>query len=139
VDDVLFFEDEFGTIPKGAFVIIYTGWDQRWEQPEKYRNNKIFPSISLAAAEMLLSRDIVGLGIDTLSPDAFGSDFPVHQLILGAGKYIIENVANAKQLDPIGCYLFALPIKITDGTEAPIRLVGMKKKTNIDENWITTD
>lgn len=127
-EDILHFENEYGSIPNGAFVIIYTGWDQRWHEPEKYRNNKIFPNITLEAAELLLAREIVGIGIDTLSPDAFGSDFPVHQLILGAGKYIIENVANAKKLDPIGCFIFALPIKIKDGTEAPMRLIGMKRK-----------
>jgi len=127
-DDIQQFENEYGIIPKNSFVIIYTGWDTRWNEAEKYRNEKIFPSISPEAAEVLLSRDIVGLGIDTLSPDAFGSDFPVHQLILGAGKYIIENVANAKLLHPAGSYVIALPIKVVDGTEAPIRLVGLKRK-----------
>jgi kynurenine formamidase len=29
LDDVIPFEEEFGIIPKGAFVIVYTGWDQR--------------------------------------------------------------------------------------------------------------
>lgn len=127
-EDVYLFEENYGTIPEGAFVIIYTGWDQRWEQPEKYRNEKIFPNISIEAAQLLLSRRIVGIGIDTLSPDAFGSHFPVHQLMLGAGKYIIENVANAKQLDPSDSYIFALPMKIMDGTEAPVRLVGMNRR-----------
>ncbi len=127
-DDVSSFEKKYGTIPDGAFVIIYTGWDQRWNQPEKYRNEKIFPNISIEAAKLLLSRGIVGIGIDTLSPDAFGSDFPVHQLILGAGKYIIENVANAKQLDPTDSYIFALPMKIMDGTEAPVRLIGLSRR-----------
>lgn len=127
-DDIKRFEENYGIIPKGAFVIIYTGWDQRWKQPDKYRNEKIFPNLSIEATHILLDRDIAGLGIDTLSPDAYGSDFPVHQLILGAGKYIVENVANAKQLDPVGCFIFALPIKITDGTEAPMRLIGMKRK-----------
>lgn len=126
--DINLFEEKFGMVPKDAFVIIYTGWDKRWAQPEKYRNEKIFPNISLEAAKLLLARDIVGLGIDTLSPDVFGSDFPVHQLMLGAGKYIVENVANANQLNPVGCYTFALPIKIEDGTEAPMRLIGMKRK-----------
>lgn len=130
-EDVSLFEDEYGIIPKGAFVIIYTGWDQRWKLPDQYRNNKIFPNISIEAAKMLISRDIAGIGIDTLSPDAFGSEFPVHQLILGAGKYIIENVANANQLDARGSFILALPMKITDGTEAPIRLVGMKRKTSM--------
>lgn len=128
VDDVHQFENKYGAIPKNAFVIIHTGWDERWNQPGKYRNEKIFPNISPEAVKLLLTRDMVGLGIDTLSPDAFGSDFPVHQLILGAGKYIIENVANAKLLDPVGAYIFALPMKITDGTEAPVRLIGMQKR-----------
>ncbi|MEO8401407.1 MAG: GNAT family N-acetyltransferase [Gammaproteobacteria bacterium] len=128
IDDVRQFENQYGTIPKNAFVIIHTGWDERWNQPGKYRNEKIFPNISPDAVKLLLTRNIAGLGIDTLSPDAFGSDFPVHQLILGAGKYIIENVANAKQLDPVGAYIFALPMKITDGTEAPVRLIGMQKR-----------
>jgi kynurenine formamidase len=128
VDDIHDYENEFGVIPKNSFVILYTGWDQRWTQPEKYRNEKIFPNISIEAAQLLLSRDIVGIGIDTLSPDAFGSDFPVHQVFLGADKYIIENVANAKQLGPTGSFVFVLPMKIVDGTESPIRLVGMKKK-----------
>lgn len=124
--DILEFEKKHGTIPKQAFVIIYTGWDQRWNEPEKYRNEKIFPSVSIEAAELLLSREIVGIGIDTLSPDVFGSNFPVHRLLLGAGKYIIENVANAGLLGPTGCYIFALPIKVAEGTEAPMRLIGMK-------------
>lgn len=128
VEDVLHFEEQYGLIPNGAFVIIHTGWDKRWNEPEKYRNEKIFPHLSIEAAKLLLSREIVGIGIDTLSPDAFGSDFPVHQLILGAGKYIIENVANANQLDPADSYIFALPMKIVDGTESPMRLVGMKRK-----------
>lgn len=128
-EDILAFEMIYGAIPSNNFVIIYTGWDKRWTQPEKYRNEKIFPHLSIEAARLLLERNIVGLGIDTLSPDAFGSDFPVHRLMLGAGKYIIENVANADQLHPTESFVFALPIKIQDGTEAPMRLIGMKKKT----------
>ncbi len=127
VDDIKTFENDYGIIPKGTLVIVYTGWDKWWSQPEKYRNELIFPSISKEATEMLLARDIAGLGIDTLSPDAGDSGFPVHQLILGAGKYIVENIANAEKLDAVG-YVIALPMKIQDGTEAPIRLVGVKSK-----------
>lgn len=70
----------------------------------------------------------MGLGIDTLSPDTRDSGFPVHQLVLGAGKYIIENIANAKKLPTTGCCIIALPIKIQHGTESPIRLVGIRSK-----------
>lgn len=124
-DDIHDFENKYGTIVKDTFVMIYTGWERFWNQPEKYRNNLIFPSVSDKAAQLLLKRDIMGLGIDTLSPDREEDGFPVHQLLLNAGKYIIENVANCKQLPPTGASTIALPIKIKDGTEAPIRLIGV--------------
>jgi kynurenine formamidase/GNAT superfamily N-acetyltransferase len=129
-EDIQLFENQYGIIPKGTFIILYTGWDKWWKQPEKYRNELIFPSISKQAAEMLVARDIVGLGIDTLSPDSGTSDFPVHQIMLGAGKYIIENIANANQLNTTGDFIISLPMKIQDGTEAPIRLVGVQRAIN---------
>jgi kynurenine formamidase len=128
-EDIIIHENDYGKILPNTFVIVYTGWERFWNQPEKYRNELVFPSISRQAAELLLDRDIVGLGIDTLSPDRADDDFPVHQLILGAGKYIIENVANAKNLPPVGAYVCVLPIKIKEGTEAPVRLIGFHSPT----------
>lgn len=125
VQDIEVFEAQHGAIPRGCFIIVYTGWERHWNTPEKYRNNYLFPSISKDAASALLERHIVGLGIDTLSPDRSEDGFPVHQLILGAGKFIVENVANASKLPPVGAYSLAFPMKIQGGTEAPIRLVGM--------------
>lgn len=126
--DVETFEAQYGVIPSGCFVIVYTGWDRYWNTPDKYRNNHVFPSISKEAASIFLDRQIVGLGIDTLSPDRPEDGFPVHQLILGTGKFIVENVANASKLPPIGAYSLALPMKIQGGTEAPLRLVGVMIK-----------
>jgi kynurenine formamidase len=126
--DIEAFETQHGVIPPGCFVMIYTGWEQHWNSPEQYRNNHVFPSVSKEAASLLLERQIVGLGIDTLSPDRPEDGFPVHHLILGADKYIIENVAHASKLPPVGAYTLALPIKIQGGTEAPLRLIGMFKK-----------
>lgn len=128
IKDVLDFELKFGDITPDSFVIIRTGWDQFWNNPEKYRNNLIFPSIALEAASLLLDRGIKGLGIDTLSPDSGENQFPVHQLILGAGKYIIENVAHSKELPPIGAFIIISPLKIAQGSEAPIRLIGLIEK-----------
>ncbi|MBS0271306.1 MAG: cyclase family protein [Proteobacteria bacterium] len=122
--DIKAFEDRFGKIQEGSFVMVYTGWEKFWHEPEKYRNNLMFPNVSSNAAELLLERKIVGLGIDTLSPDRAEEGFPVHQLILGAGRYIVENVANAISMPSVGGYSLALPLKIRNGTESPIRLVG---------------
>ena len=123
--DILSFEQRYGPIPPNSFIIIHTGWERFWHQPEQYRNNHIFPCVGGDTAEMLLERSIVGLGIDTLSPDRPSNGFPVHHLLLGAGKYIIENVAHALDMPLLGAYTLALPIKTQGGTEAPIRLVGL--------------
>lgn len=126
-EDIIDFEKTYGQIPENSFVIIHTGWDKYWETPARYRNNLKFPCIGADAAELLLQRSVVGLGIDTLSPDRAGEGFPVHQLFLGAGKYIIENITNAENLPPTGAYIIALPLKLQHGTESPIRLIGVKK------------
>ncbi len=117
------FEKEYGEIRANSFVIFYTGWDKRWGNREKYINDHKFPSVDKTTALLLLERNIAGLGIDTLSSDTGINGFPVHQVILGADKYLVENVANAKELPPTGAKIFVLPIKIKDATEAPIRLI----------------
>ncbi len=125
VEDISDFENNYGLIPEGSFVIIYTGWDKYWSNPDKYRNNLSFPSVSEAAAQLLLQRSIRGLGIDTLSPDTPESGYPVHRILLGAGKYLVENVANAQTMPPLGGFTLALPIRLQGITEASIRLIGL--------------
>ena len=122
---IIAFEKKHGVIAENTFVIFYTGWEKYWNQPERYRNNLLFPSVSAEAAHFLLTRNIAGIGIDTLSPDSGGEHFPVHQAILGGGKYIIENIANASQLPPVGAKIIALPLKIEGGTESPIRMIAI--------------
>lgn len=51
--------------------------------------------------------------------------FPVHKLILGAGGYIIENLTHCHLLPAMGAFVIALPMKIQNGTEAPIRAIAM--------------
>ncbi|HYD91515.1 MAG TPA: cyclase family protein [Flavobacterium sp.] len=118
------FEERNGEIKPKSFVIFYTGWDKYWSEREKYHNNHRFPSIDPKVAEILLKRDIAGLGTDTLSPDTGAAGFPVHRAMLGANKFIVENIANAKLLPSTGSKILALPMNITGGTEAPIRLIG---------------
>jgi len=119
------FEKEHGLISRHSLVIFYTGWDKYWDTPKKYRNHGEFPSVDVPAAELLVQRGVVGLGIDTLSCDRSDNGFPVHRTILGADKYLIENVANAKSLPYLGAKILVLPIKIKGATEAPVRLVAL--------------
>lgn len=129
VEDIQSYEKSFEVIPKGSLVIGYTGWSRFWTEPEKYRNvdasgRMHFPAFSAKAAELLLEKEISGIAIDTLSPDCADDAFLVHQLILGAKKYIIENVADCSMIPPKGAYVIALPLK-ADSTESPIRMLGL--------------
>jgi kynurenine formamidase len=121
------FEKENMLISENCFVIFYTGWSKHWNNRDQYRNSLRFPSIHESTAKILVERNVVGLGIDTLSPDAIGEDFPVHRVILGAGKFIVENIANADKLPITGSKVSILPIKIKDATEAPLRLIALIK------------
>lgn len=129
-EDIKAFENQHGVIPAHSLVIVYTGWDRFWSEPERYHNHYRFPSVSLEAAEHLLKREIKGLGIDTLSPDRPESAFAVHRLLLGKDKFLIENIANAKCLPATGSTVLALPMAIEHGTEAPIRLVAFMPDPN---------
>ncbi|HET9843129.1 MAG TPA: cyclase family protein [Gammaproteobacteria bacterium] len=125
LEDILAFESKLGRISQGSCVMVKTGWEKNWHSPEKYHNNHVFPSVSIEAANLFLERDVRALGIDTLSADRPDNGFPVHQAFLGNGKLLIENVANLNKMPSCGSYIMAFPIKIKDGTEAPIRLVGL--------------
>jgi kynurenine formamidase len=128
VQDVEDFESKYGTISKGSCVMVKTGWSKFWHEPLKYHNRHVFPSISLEAAELFLARGVTAIGIDTLSPDRPEDGFKVHKSFLGADKIIIENVVNLENMPPKGSFVMTLPIKIKDGTEAPVRLVGLIEK-----------
>jgi kynurenine formamidase len=123
--DIAEFEEKNGTIPSGSLVIVHTGWDRLWNEPAKYRNSLVFPSISKEAGRVLLKRGIQAIGIDTLSPDRPEDGFPVHKMFSKADKYIIENIAHAHLLPPVGCTCMCLPLKIENATECPVRLVAL--------------
>ena len=84
-------------------------------------------------ALLLLERGIVGIGVDTLSPDTPESGYPVHKVLLGSGKYIIENIANSESLPIQGGFIMGLPLPIVNGTEAPLRLIALLPKENTYE------
>ena len=119
------FEKVYGEIQSHSFIIFYTGWDKRWGNRDKYHNNHKFPSVHENTAKLLLQRNITGIGIDTFSADTGAEGYPVHKAILGADKYLVENIVNAKKLPAKGAKVFILPIKIKNGTEAPVRMVAL--------------
>lgn len=132
--DIEDYENKHGEIGQNSLVIGFTGWNRFWMNAERYRNEDVngqmhFPAFSAQAAERLLKRDIAGIAIDTLSPDCLDKGYPVHRLILGAGKYIIENIADCSLIPPKGSYAIALPLR-TESTESPIRIIALVPHAN---------
>ncbi|NIO80078.1 MAG: cyclase family protein [Candidatus Aminicenantes bacterium] len=135
VEDIKNFEKKYGKIPPGAWVIMYTGIGTRF-YPDKQKvlgtektgkeavNDLSFPGFSAESVQFLLKeRDIIGIAIDTPSIDYGKSkDFPVHQVLCGADKLAIENIANLDKLPPVGAVLYAIPMLIKNGTGAPARI-----------------
>jgi kynurenine formamidase len=135
VADLEAWEKQHGRIPQGAIVLMHSGWGTRWPDKKTYLGtdqlgdvaNLHFPGFSREAAEFLVSqREIDALGVDTPSMDYGQSkDFIVHQIINGANKPGLENVANLQKLPATGATLIALPMKIAKGSGGPVRIIAI--------------
>ena len=132
--DIMRWEEKHGKIPAGAIAVLRTGWSKRWPDVARYRNQDVngkmhFPGFSAEAAKILLERKVSGLGCDTLSIDPGNSaDFPVHHLVLGAGVYQLENLADLSGLPEAGAFLIAAPIKLEGGSGGAVRAFALVAK-----------
>lgn len=135
VDDLRRWETANGRIPRGAIVVMYSGWGARWPDAKRYLGTDVpgdvanlhFPGFSAEAAEFLVrERDINAIGVDTPSIDYGPSqDFIVHRVINGANKPAFENLANLERMPARGATLIALPMKIEGGSGAPVRAIAV--------------
>ena len=82
------------------------------------------PGSSEEAAHFLVQeRDIVGAGVDTLSLDtASAQKFVSHLMLLGAGKYGVELIANLSKVPPSGAMLVVGGPKHEGASGGPARV-----------------
>ena len=134
-DDVRAWEAAHGRIPRGAIVVMDSGWGARWPSRARYLGTDVpgdtahlhFPGFCQDAVEFLVrERDINAVGVDTPSIDYGPSqDFIVHQIITGANKPAFENLANLDRVPASGATLVALPMKIEGGSGGPVRAIAL--------------
>jgi len=120
-----------GRIPAGAAVLLLTGWDKRYGDWNRYRNPDKdgvlhFPGYSEEAINYLTTRNIVALGIDTLSIDYGPSkDFAGHHRSHAKGLYHIENLTRLDELPARGAAIFVGPLAIANGSGSPARVLAI--------------
>jgi kynurenine formamidase len=121
-------EQKHGRIPRGAIVLLRTGWGTRWPDEARYRGDDAhgmmhFPGFSVESAKLVISRGVSGLGIDTMSIDYGASkNYEVHRTALPAGLYQLENLANLGELPETGAFLVVAPIKLEGGSGGACRV-----------------
>ena len=132
VDELRAWEKAHGRLPKGCAVCLNSGWDAKAGDAAAFLGTDAakalhFPGFSKAAAEFLLAeRDVVGLLVDTLSIDVGATtDFPVHKLWLGAGRWCVECVANLGKVPPAGATVFVGAPKVEGASGGPTRVLAM--------------
>jgi kynurenine formamidase len=133
LDDVRAWEAEHGPLPEGGWLLLRTGWDARAHDQAEFLNvvdgQPQTPGPDAECARWLAQEaPIVGFGVETVGTDAgsaggFDPPFPVHNFLLGAGKYGLTQLANLAMLPPAGALVVVAPLKLVDGTGSPSRVI----------------
>jgi kynurenine formamidase len=109
-----------GRIEAGSAVLVCTGWDAFVGDPKRYAD---FPGIGADAAELLVERGAVGLGVDTMSIDAMDADgFPAHRVTQPAGLWHLEGLVGVERVPARGAWLVAAPLPLVGGSGSPVRV-----------------
>ncbi len=120
---------QLDAVQPGAIVVFRTDWSARFGQPDYLEH----PYLDVAIAERLRAAGVTVVGVDTLSPDrtdptAESAELPFHEVFLGAGGVIIENLTNLSAIDPArGPWISALPLPFTGLDGSPVRAVVMHR------------
>lgn len=128
-DQLLAWETLNGRVPPGTVVLLDTGWERFWNDPERYlgiddAGTPHFPGFDPECARVLVEeRRVAGLGIDTHGVDG-GNDpeFRVNRLVLGRDGIVLECLAGLGAL-PEGLFTLiigALPLEGGSGAPAAV-------------------
>lgn len=130
VEDLVDFERGHGRIPRGAAVLMYSGWETRASSTEEYRGTDSsgtyhFPGFAREAVQWLVEhRDVAAAGVDTLSLDRGASeDFETHIALLGADRYGLENLRNLGTIPRRGADIFVGLVPWEEGSGGPCRVI----------------
>jgi kynurenine formamidase len=132
VEDIDALEAVNGTIPDRAFVAMHSGWAAQIDDAEAFVNADAdgvmhYPGFDPEASTFLVEqRNIVGIGVDTLSLDPGNSTtFGSHVAVLGASRYGIEGLANLDQAPASGATIVVGAPKHLNASGGPSRVFAL--------------
>jgi kynurenine formamidase len=133
-EHVVAWERQHGKIPRGAWVLLRTGWSTR-QDPAAFLNvgadGPHSPGFHQSTSALLArDRDVLGVGVETVGTDAgqagtFDPPFPNHGTMHGAGKFGLASLRNLEQLPATGAVVIAAPLKLVGGSGSPLRVLAL--------------
>ncbi|HET7016796.1 MAG TPA: cyclase family protein [Streptosporangiaceae bacterium] len=130
--DVERWEAEFGPIPGGAAVLLMTGYDERFADPQAYLGldgdgGLHHPGFSGDAAQWLVEqRGIRALGSDTMGIDpGADSTFAANRALLHGRRMHLENLRGLAELPPAGGWIIVGGIRTRAGSGSPATVFGL--------------
>lgn len=107
------------SIKQVEFILFYTGWQHKWNTPDYLEK---FPTLTQEATEWLLKFPLKAIGFDAISVDKVEDiTLPNHNLLLGNGILIIENLINLDQLIDLSFEFYCIPLHIKNADGSPVR------------------
>lgn len=105
---------------RGAAVLLHTGWDRLFGQPE-YGVGA--PFLTAEATRYLIDAGAVLVGIDSVNIDdtQSGGERPAHTLLLGAGIHVVEHLTRLGELPASGARFTAAPPAVEGFGTFPVR------------------
>jgi kynurenine formamidase len=112
------FESHRDQIRSARRVIIESGWHRHWKTSDYFTDH---PVLEEAAARFLVGHGVVLIGVDFPSVDR--PPYPAHDVLLGNGAVIVENLTNLDAIAGDSIELIALPLRLTGRDGSPVRAV----------------
>src|SRR5690606_3584213 len=116
-DDLLPFGEEIHATRR---VIFDTGWHRRWREADYFTAH---PVISTDAAWYLVDKDVCLIGVDFPSVDR--EPYKTHQVLLGSGIVIVENLTNLGAVSEDVVRFAAFPLRLSGRDGSPVRAVAI--------------
>lgn len=101
VEDVKAWEADHGDIQSGEAVLFHTGHDALWKSdPQEYITN--YPYLLPETAQYMVDKGVRYIAMESISPDT--STTESHQILLGNGVGVVENVCSLGDIEADRCY-----------------------------------